>query len=59
VPKGECQNIECTIPKADVPTNSVITMIVNDVGGGNRLVDECNYENNVAQVTVEKCNVVK
>ncbi len=42
-----------------MPTNSVITMIVNDVGGGNRLVDECNYENNVAQVTVEKCNVVK
>jgi hypothetical protein len=59
VPKGGCQNIECTIPKTDVPTNSKITMIVNDVGGGNRLVDECNYENNVANVVVEKCQVVK
>lgn len=59
VPKGECQFIECTIPKADVPTNSVIAMVVNDVGGGNRLVDECNYENNVAEVKVEKCAVVK
>lgn len=59
VPKGECQNIECTIPKADVPTNSIITMIVNDVGGGNRLVDECNYENNTAKVKVEKCVVVR
>lgn len=59
VAKGGCQNIECTIPKTDVPTNSMITMIVNDVGGGNRLVDECNYENNTAQVKVEKCQVVK
>ncbi len=59
VPKGGCQNIECTIPKTDVPTNSMITMIVNDVGGGNRLVDECNYDNNIAQVKVEKCQVVK
>lgn len=59
VPKGGCQNIECTIPKTDVPTNSKITMIVNDVGGGNRLVDECNYENNVANVVVEKCQAVK
>ncbi|HVY26511.1 MAG TPA: VCBS repeat-containing protein [Polyangiaceae bacterium] len=59
VPKGGCQNIECTIPKTDVPTNSKITMIVNDVGGGNRLVDECNYDNNVANVVVEKCQVVK
>ena len=59
VAKGGCQNIECTIPKTDVPTNSMITMIVNDVGGGNRLVDECNYENNTAQVKVEKCAVVK
>ena len=59
VAKGGCQNIQCTIPKTDVPTNSMITMIVNDVGGGNRLVDECNYENNTAQVKVEKCQVVK
>jgi hypothetical protein len=59
VPKGGCQNITCTIPKMDVPTNSNITMIVNDVGGGNRLVDECNYDNNTATVKVEKCNVVK
>ncbi len=59
VPKGGCQNIQCTIPKTDVPTNSMITMIVNDVGGGNRLVDECNYDNNTAQVKVEKCEVVK
>lgn len=59
VAKGGCQNIQCTIPKTDVPTGSMITMIVNDVGGGNRLVDECNYENNTAQVKVEKCQVVK
>ncbi|MDF3068915.1 MAG: Rhs-family protein [Polyangiaceae bacterium] len=59
VPKGECQNIECTIPKADVPPSSTIAMIVNDVGGGNRLVDECNYDNNVAQVKVAKCDVPK
>jgi hypothetical protein len=59
VAKGGCQNIQCTIPKTDVPTGSTITMIVNDVGGGNRLVDECNYENNTAQVKVEKCEVVK
>ena len=59
VPKGGCQNITCTIPKMEVPTNSNITMIVNDVGGGNRLVDECNYDNNTATVKVEKCNVVK
>jgi hypothetical protein len=59
VPKGGCQNIECTIPKTDVPTGSIISMVVNDVGGGARLVDECNYENNVAAVKVEKCDVVK
>src|SRR5262249_25408548 len=59
VPKGGCQNISCNIAKADVPTNSTITMIVNDVGGGNRLVDECDYENNVADVVIEKCTVVK
>jgi hypothetical protein len=59
VPKGGCQNIQCTIAKAEVPTNSIITMIVNDVGGGNRLVDECDYDNNVADVQVEKCTVVK
>jgi hypothetical protein len=59
VAKGTCQNIQCTIPKMDVPTASTITMIVNDVGGGNRLVDECNYEDNTAQVKVEKCDVVK
>jgi hypothetical protein len=59
VPKGGCQDITCTIPKMDVPTNSKITMIVNDVGGGNRLVDECNYENNTANVIVEKCKEVK
>jgi hypothetical protein len=59
VPKGGCQNIQCTIPKTDVPTNSTIVMVVNDVGGGNRLVDECNYENNIAQVVVERCEVPK
>jgi hypothetical protein len=59
LPKGNCDNIECTIPKMDVPTNSKISMVVNDVGGGNRLVDECNYDNNVATVVVEKCATVK
>jgi hypothetical protein len=59
VAKGSCQNIQCTIPKTDVPTGSIIEMVVNDVGGGARLVDECDYENNVAQVKVEKCDVVK
>jgi hypothetical protein len=59
LPKGVCQNIECTIPKSDVLTNATITMVVNDVGGGNRLVDECNYDNNVAQVLVDKCRIIK
>lgn len=59
VPKGECQNIECKIPKMDVPMNATISMVVNDVGGGMRLVDECDYENNIAKVLVEKCQVVK
>jgi len=59
VPKGGCQDITCTIPKMDVPINSTITMIVNDVGGGNRLVDECNYDNNTAKVVVERCMLVR
>jgi hypothetical protein len=59
VPKGGCQNIQCDIPKTDVPTGSTITMVVNDVGGGSRLVDECDYENNIATVVVDRCPVVK
>jgi hypothetical protein len=59
VPKGGCQNIACKIPKTDLPGNATISMVVNDVGGGARLVDECNYDNNIAKVVVEKCQVVK
>jgi hypothetical protein len=59
VPKGGCENIECAIPKTDVPVNSIITMIVNDVGGGARLVDECDYDNNIASVKVERCKLLQ
>ncbi len=59
VPKGGCENIECAIPKTDVPANSFITMVVNDVGGGARLVDECDYDNNIASVKVERCRLLQ
>jgi len=59
VPVGECKDIECLIPETAVPENAPVSMVVNDAGGGTRLVDECDYENNIAQVTVVKCDVPK
>jgi hypothetical protein len=59
VPVGGCVAISCLAPAANVPPGSTITMIVNDAGGGapgsNRIVDECNYVNNTATLTIEKC----
>jgi hypothetical protein len=59
VPVGGCVAIECKAPAANVPPGSTITMIVNDAGGGapgsNRIVDECNYVNNTATLTIDKC----
>jgi len=59
VPVGECKNITCLIPETVVPDNSPVSMVVNDAGGGTRLVDECDYENNIAEVVVTKCEPPK
>jgi hypothetical protein len=34
-------------------------MVANDAGGGTRLVDECNYDNNTSSVVIQSCAVVK
>jgi hypothetical protein len=49
-----CESIACAIRKTDVP-NTTISMVVNDVSGAMRLVDECDYE----MVDIEKCPAVK
>jgi hypothetical protein len=59
VPVGGCKNIECMIPETAIPENVPISMVVNDAGGGSRLVDECDYENNIAEVVVTKCEPPK
>jgi hypothetical protein len=59
VPVGGCTAITCLAPAANVPPGSTITMVVNDAGGGapgsNRIVDECNYANNTATLTIDMC----
>jgi hypothetical protein len=59
VPVGGCLPVVCQTNSANVPPGSTITMIVNDAGGGapgaTRIVDECNYVNNTATLTLEKC----
>ncbi len=59
VPVGGCKDIECLIPSTVVPDNATISMVVNDAGGGSRLVDECDYDNNAAEVVIVKCEVPK
>jgi hypothetical protein len=59
VPVGECKDIQCTIPQTVIPENAPVSMVVNDAGGGTRLVDECDYENNIAEVIVTVCDVPK
>jgi len=60
VPLGGCKPVTCEIMKGSVPDGSTITMVVNDAGGGapgaNRLVDECNYDNNTTSTTIGVCN---
>jgi hypothetical protein len=59
VPVGGCASITCEVPGMDVSGGSTITMVANDAGGGTRLVDECNYDNNTSSVVIQSCAVVK
>ncbi len=59
VPVGGCASITCEVPGMDVSGGSTITMVANDAGGGTRLVDECNYDNNTSSVVIQACAVVK
>jgi hypothetical protein len=57
VPVGGCLPISCNIPMP-VPAGSTITMVVNDAGHGNRVVDECIYANNTSRINIMNCVVV-
>lgn len=55
VPVGGCSDIQCTANSGEVPPNTTITMVVNDAGLGARITDECNYDNNTSQVSIQAC----
>ncbi len=59
VPVGGCASITCEADGAAVSAGATITMVANDAGGGMRLVDECNYDNNTSSVVIPSCVVVK
>jgi hypothetical protein len=56
---GDCKDITCDIPEGNVADGATITMVVNDAGAGERITDECNYENNTSDVTISKCQIPK
>jgi hypothetical protein len=58
VPVAGCLPIRCTVQSQDVPPGSTITMVVNDAGHGQRVTDECHYENNTSSVTIDRCVVI-
>jgi len=57
VPVAGCLPISCTVSEA-VPPGSTITMVVNDAGRGQRVTDECHYENNTSSVLIDRCAVI-
>jgi hypothetical protein len=59
VPVGGCASITCEVSGMAVAGGSTITMVANDAGGGTRIVDECNYDNNTSSVMIQECTVVK
>ena len=56
VPVGaDCASVSCEVSGMTVAGGATITMVANDAGKGSRLVDECNYDNNTASITIENC----
>ncbi|MCH2108948.1 MAG: hypothetical protein MK135_06435 [Polyangiaceae bacterium] len=54
----ECLPVSCTVDE-ELPAKAQIYMKVNDDGAGNRTTEECDESNNVDQITIPQCTVVR